>query len=110
MTASEANQKAQSIIERFPHLKDPRIQLLELPHNQGRGAARLSGLKKSNGKYLALLDADDWIYSNKLERQVAFLEKEKQIALVSCSMIITDDHGTLKGLRRVSFSRSDKTI
>lgn len=33
-------------------------------HNQGHTAARKNGIKKARGKYICILDADDWLESN----------------------------------------------
>jgi glycosyltransferase involved in cell wall biosynthesis len=54
---------------------DPRIQLIELPLNVGRTKALNYGLKQCNGKYVAILDADDLARPERLLRQVEFLEQ-----------------------------------
>lgn len=50
--------------------------------NQGPASARNKGIKESQGKYLQFLDADDLISSEKIEKQVEFLEKEKYPVVV----------------------------
>jgi O-antigen/teichoic acid export membrane protein/glycosyltransferase involved in cell wall biosynthesis len=49
-------------------LGDPRIQLCRLPVNSGPAAARNFGISIANGDWLALLDADDTMDPNRLER------------------------------------------
>ncbi len=51
-----------AILKRF---KDNRIKLYQ-QENKGVSAARNKGISKANGKYIALLDADDVWYSNHL--------------------------------------------
>jgi glycosyltransferase involved in cell wall biosynthesis len=50
--------------------------------NLGTNASRNLGINNANGKYIALLDADDVWLPNKLARQVAILESNVQAAMV----------------------------
>ena len=50
--------------------------------NRGMSATRNLGICHAQGKYIALLDADDVWLSYKLERQVALLEAHPQAAMV----------------------------
>lgn len=53
--------------------------------------SRNESIKYSSGKYLAILDSDDyWIEKNKIKNQVDFLEKNKDIALVGTNAVIVD--------------------
>ncbi|MEK7995328.1 MAG: glycosyltransferase family 2 protein [Planctomycetota bacterium] len=78
---------------------DPRIEALSFPRNRGRGAARQLALSRVRGKYLALLDADDWIYPWKLERQVRLMEEIPSLAALGSAMAIIDERGDLVGVR-----------
>jgi glycosyltransferase involved in cell wall biosynthesis len=50
--------------------------------NLGLPASRNLGLRNCKGKYIALLDADDVWFPNKLEEQVTILESEAEAAMV----------------------------
>ncbi len=78
--------------------EDARIRLLRHSTNRGRAAARQSSLDASQGVYLAKLDADDWLYPDKLARQVVILEQHPDIALVSSAIGIMDAQGALLGV------------
>lgn len=48
---------------------------LERGPNRGGSSARNQGFALSQGEYIQFLDADDYVLPEKIERQVAFLEK-----------------------------------
>ncbi len=52
----------------------PCISYIKLDKNSGSANARSIAISKANGKYIAFLDSDDIWFSNKLEKQIAFME------------------------------------
>ena len=63
-------------------IKDERITVIQ-QENQGPGSARNTGIKNSDAKYIAFLDADDEWLNDYLEKAVDKLEKE-DISFVCC--------------------------
>ncbi len=61
--------------------QDRRILLLCKEKNEGAAAARNTGLKLAQGRYIAFLDADDVWFPDKLAREFAFLQ-ERQAGFV----------------------------
>lgn len=61
------------IIEKY--LTDERIKYLRNERNSGPAITRNVGLETANGKYIALLDSDDFWGKTKLENQVKFMVK-----------------------------------
>lgn len=57
--------------------KEKRIVLLTNKKNIGCALARDKGIKASNGRWIAFLDADDLWLPKKLEAQIAFHKKNK---------------------------------
>ncbi|WP_312133348.1 glycosyltransferase family A protein [Empedobacter sp.] len=76
-------------LEIINELIDNRFEIINYTENKGRGYARNTGLKKIqtlNCKYLCFLDADDMYAVDKLEWQFKFMENNKEIDLMSCSL------------------------
>jgi glycosyltransferase involved in cell wall biosynthesis len=64
--------------------------------NAGVGAARNAAIRKARGKYIAPLDADDFWLPDKLEKQVACMERSgEETGLVYCWFKLIDEHNEL---------------
>ncbi len=77
---------------------ESRFQVVSLDRNQGRGVARSIGLSQafaSGAAYMCMLDADDYYYEDKLERQYEFMETNGHIALASFSMGMVNEMNSL---------------
>lgn len=78
-----------------PH--DPaQIEIIRLPKNGGPGNARNAGLKRileKNHDFVAIMDADDISYPERIEKQVAYLAAHPNIALVGCWERVIDENG-----------------
>ena len=94
----------QAVIDQF---HDPRFLYHRLDINQGRGAARQYGLDNAKGEYLCFLDADDWIYPEKLREQLALLGQYKQLGIISSGMAVVDDNNELKGIYGIDDLRKE---
>lgn len=82
-----------SVCRRFD---DPRIRIL-CQENRGLAGARNTGIRHAQGKFIALLDADDLWLPTKLEEQVAHLENNPGVGVSFCLFSIIDDHGEAMG-------------
>ena len=78
---------------------DPRIRYFRLLTHQGGGVARQVTLDKARGNFIAILDADDWYYPEKLATQVEAIANQSRIAVVSAGMAIVDQSNDLIGVR-----------
>ncbi len=56
--------------------QDSRVKLFQLEKNSGPGIARDHAVAKAQGRYLAFLDADDLWKTEKLAKQVDFMQRE----------------------------------
>lgn len=64
--------------------QDERIHFIRNEKHIGLGAshARNIGMSYAKGKYIAVLDSDDYAYPTRIEKQVAFLEKNENIGVL----------------------------
>lgn len=70
--------------------------------DRNKSIARNRGIKLSTGKYIAFLDSDDLFLPAKLEKQVAFLDQNPDIAFVHSWFSKFDDAGNHLGTRDTS--------
>lgn len=82
-------------------IDDSRIKLIRLHKNMGRGYARQIALDNTSGEYIAMLDADDWYYDDKLEKQVKIFINHPEVTLVSCGMAIENPNSVIVGIRLI---------
>lgn len=71
--------------------RDSRITLIELKQNVGAAEARNKALEIAKGKYIAFLDSDDMWYPNKLEKQIAFMQKNNYVFTFTAYIPISED-------------------
>ena len=79
---------------------DARLHLERFDRNRGRGAARQRCLEMASGEFLAFLDADDWLFPEKLARQVPVMQTHPDIVVLSGACVITGPSGEPVGLTR----------
>lgn len=73
--------------------KDKRIILLKNDKNRGLAYSLNNCLKFARGKYIARMDADDISMPNRLEKQLRFLEKNFEYALVGSNLLYINNKG-----------------
>lgn len=72
---------------------DKRINVVSYNENKGLPYALNECLKSSRGIYIARQDDDDISYPNRLDKEVLFLENNKEYALVGSIAEVYDDDG-----------------
>jgi glycosyltransferase involved in cell wall biosynthesis len=73
--------------------------LLKSAQNVGLAARLNQIVEAARAPYLARMDADDMLDSNRLERQVNYLLGHPNVDLVGCGLVILDEQGKPSGLR-----------
>ncbi len=72
---------------------DTRILIIDSIANIGRAKARNMAIKASKGNYIAVMDADDISMPNRIEKQIAFMDRNKNIALLGTDYFPIDELG-----------------
>lgn len=76
--------------------KDDRITVLTTPTNT-RGRAHLKAYARCRGKYLCSVDSDDYMAPERIERQVRFMEKHKDVDVLGTFITEIDADGNATG-------------
>lgn len=99
-----SSDESATIVEQIIQV-DSRVKLLR-KENGGSASARKMGLQYAMGEFIQFLDADDTISSDKLERQVSFMEQNKLDVSYTDWRLVSED-GTISHLRggRMTFLR-----
>lgn len=92
---SEGRQLTEVKMSKFE--EDSRVKYIKHEYNKNGSAARNTGARNSNAKYIAFLDDDDEFYPEKIEAQVKRLEElPKEYALCYTLVVYEKENGVLR--------------
>ena len=77
------------------NLDDERIQIIDLPTNQGISYALNCGIDLAKGKYIARADSDDVCESHRLKTQMDFMEDNLDVGASGSYMFDLRDHNII---------------
>ena len=89
-------------ILQFYQEQDRRVRLLHNPVKRGVAWSRKRLLEEAKGRYVAVLDADDVAFPQRLQSQVEYLDTHPEIDLLGSSYEIVDEDGSALQLVRVA--------
>lgn len=89
----------QKILEHYAR-KDGRIKVLVNKENMGAARSSNRGIENSKGEYLARIDAADTCHPSRLEKQVKFLDENKNVYIVGSYHYWADERGQVIGAYR----------
>lgn len=78
---------------------DPRILNVRNEQNIGLAGSLNRGLQLSQAKWIMRMDADDWSYPMRLEKQLKFVAKNPEIDILGCGIECIDKQGVSLGNR-----------
>lgn len=87
---------------------DPRIKLYDNEKNLGQTKSLNIGLNIAKGKYIARIDAGDVSMPNRFEKQVEFIEENKDITVLGTSAFRYDERGRFIGIDQMPQSQKGR--
>jgi glycosyltransferase involved in cell wall biosynthesis len=72
---------------------DPRLIVIRFDVNRGVSEAANEGCRRARGSFIARMDADDVSLPERLEKELAFLEANPDVAVVGSWVRRIDEHG-----------------
>jgi glycosyltransferase involved in cell wall biosynthesis len=79
--------------------QDSRIRPFRNSANVHISATLNKAIAIAEGKYFARMDADDWSFSNRIEKQVVFMESHPEVGICGAAMEVCDNALVKKNLR-----------
>jgi len=81
--------------------EDSRLRIMQQA-NAGQGKTRNVAIEAARGRYIALLDADDWSLPERLEMQVAFLDAHPDVDVLGGAIINVSEIGEDLGVSKLA--------
>lgn len=78
---------------------DSRLKILVNDTKLGVAGSRNRAILESSGKYIALMDGDDYCAPDRFEKQLSFLENNPDISVVGSNIYLVDKSNTIIGER-----------
>lgn len=88
--------------ENILSFKDERIKLIKNETNLGQTRSLNKGLALAQGRYIARIDADDFVFPTWLEKALALLKAQPLAAVVSCKAVVVDEHHKIRRILRTA--------
>lgn len=87
--------------------KDNRIKILSYSNNNGLANALNYCIKKSKGEFIARQDAQDISYPERLEKEIDFLDKNREYDLVGCNAYLYNNkYGRWGEYRNIEYPKN----
>lgn len=79
---------------------DKRVKILKNEVKLGVSGSRNRAIVAGCGKYIAIVDGDDYCALNRFNKQIDFLESTPSVSVVGSNMCMVNEQGELLGVRR----------
>ncbi|MDP3259173.1 MAG: glycosyltransferase [Thermodesulfovibrionales bacterium] len=79
---------------------DKRVKILRNETRLGVASSRNRAIMESSGKYIALMDGDDYCALDRFEKQLSFLEDNPDVSVVGSNLYLIDEDDNIIGERK----------
>jgi len=79
---------------------DKRVKILKNNTKLGVSSSRNRAIVESSGRYIAMIDGDDYCDLMRLEKQLEFLDSNPEVSLVGSNMYLIDEDNNIMGERK----------
>jgi len=79
-----------STLEIVRSFEDPRLKVIARPRNKGVSSVRNCGIRQAKGRWIALLDSDDWYAPERLEKLLKVASKQNADLIADDLFLIRD--------------------
>lgn len=97
-------------IEIIKEFNDPRIKLYKDGINKGISYRLNQQIDLAVGDYFMRMDADDLMFPNRIEKQVDYLEKNKDVDVLGSFAVVIDDENKILGIRKSELKKDNKFL
>ena len=84
-----------------------KLTVIPVEKQNGLGNVINIGIRKSRGKYIARMDADDIMYPTRIEKQVQYLESNTNCVAIGGQIDIIDENSSITGHREYAIEDRD---
>lgn len=84
-----------------------KITVLSIEKQNGLGNVINVGIRESQGKYIARMDADDIMYPQRIEKQIEYLESNPNCVAIGGQIDIIDENNNITGHREYAIEDRD---
>jgi glycosyltransferase involved in cell wall biosynthesis len=89
------------------NVDDSRIRLITFKQSAGLPIRLNHGVQQARGRYIARMDADDFAFPERLERQVSYLQQNHHVELLASASLMVDKAGRPLGVLSSGLNHKD---
>lgn len=99
----------QSVIKDYPE-RESQVKIIKHKQNQGLASSRNTAVKNASGKYVYIIDSDDWLQQNNVLEQMLKTATDCDADIVEANYSKVSSNGCIKIVNKRNYKSKDKII